>query len=160
MAEDKENKNKAENKAAQYKMFKEQQRAEAEQAGSLGRIENLLQTNLVHLTKLADDSKKKQDNKPLMKELIGGIKSLQPKQQRDILATDDVDPRANIKLLRDIKDLLGKQEKKDGGMNGLLKALMIGGIGTAIGSLLDMDAVKSLKPVQVLMKTFDIFTTI
>jgi len=129
MAEDKENKNKAENKAAQYKLFKEQQRANAEQSGSLGRIENLLQKNLVHLTKLADDTKKKEDTKPLMKELIGGIKSLQPKQKRDILRSDDIDPRENLKVLKSIKDLLSEKQKENDKSKGILGSLLSAGTG-------------------------------
>ena len=144
-----ENKKKTEekkNNAQLHKLAQEQRKTQLIQTGSIGRIEGLL-------SKISKNT----ESKGLLGGILGGIQKV--KVKKDTYKTDDFDPRESVKVLKSIESLLGEQnKKKEGfGMGGILKALVIGGIGVALGNLMDMDDVKALGPVKVLMKTYKVY---
>ena len=145
MAEEKKDKGKIENNAALHKLAQEQKKSMTIQTGSIGRIEGLL-------SKISKNTESKNGG------LLGGVKKVSVK--KDTYKTDDFDPRESVKVLKSIEALLGNRDKKKEGfgITSILKGLLIGGIGTAIGSLLDMDDVKALGPVKVLTKMFGVYT--
>tara|TARA_R110001592_G_scaffold362233_3_gene675463 strand:+ start:7729 stop:9792 length:2064 start_codon:yes stop_codon:yes gene_type:complete len=113
MAEkEKDDKKGGDNKASAFKILREQQIIERSQSTSLNRIESLLSSNLVHMQKIGKAEKK-------------GLAGSGVAKAKDYLRTDDTDPKANLRVLKDIRSILGGEDKKS--MKGYTGAI-IGGI--------------------------------
>lgn len=113
MAEKKNEKKEVKNKALEYKMSKDQRSLETSQATSLGNVEKILSKNLVYLSQIAENTGGKD------KGMFGSSK---PK--KDYLKTDDVDPKEQVKVLKDIRDLLSDSgDGKSGGGGGVMGLL-------------------------------------
>ena len=101
------------NKALEFKNQKTQIKIEQSQSNALDRIDKKLGENLVHITKILDKVEKKL---PKDGGIFGSLQKAMIKPKKDTYKTDDIDPREQVRVLKDIRGLLGtgNVENKEG----------------------------------------------
>ncbi len=160
------------NKSAGYRDYQKLNKRGDAQTATLDKISsgiNLINGNLI---RIFDDQKKnskkgssnnvsteKKSNSgatlTLLAQLVNNLK-----KEEDSYRTDDKDPMGKtIKVLKDMRGDLKEGFKNKGGgeIINTLKMLVIGGAGYALGNLINMDDVKALGPVKILMKTYKVY---